>query len=116
MPADEILNGVKALPDARILTDENDRILFLSDPTHNYAHAVLGDAIEAASITLIDPKNSAFQFKKIIPEAGDVIEGISPIWADMDLDGTREIIVTQSNQVVGAMIVVYRAYRANHWF
>lgn len=105
---DQIFQDVQALPDARILTDENDRILFLSDPTHNYAHAVLGDAIEAASITLIDPKNSAFQFKKIIPEAGDVIEGISPIWADMDLDGTREIIVTQSNQVVGARIVVYR--------
>lgn len=105
---EQILHSVQALPDARILTDENDRILFLSDPTYNYAHAVLGDAIEAASITLIDPKNSNFQVRKIIPETGDVIEGISPIWADMDLDGTREIIVTQSNHVDGARIVVYR--------
>jgi len=105
---EQILHSVQALPDARILTDENDRILFLSDPTYNYAHAVLGDAIEAASITLIDPKNSTFQIRKIIPETGDVIEGISPIWVDMDLDGTREIIVTQSNHVDGARIVVYR--------
>ena len=105
---EQILHSVQALPDARILTDENDRILFLSDPTYNYAHAVLGDAIEAASITLIDPKNSTFQIRKIIPETGDVIEGISPIWVDMDLDGTREIIVTQSNHVDGAKIVVYR--------
>ena len=37
-----------------------------------------------------------------------MFEVISPIWVDMDLDGTREIIVTQSNQVVGARIVVYR--------
>ena len=105
---DEILNGVKALPDARILADENDRILFLSDPTGNYAHAVLGDAIEAASITLIDTKTSPYQVRKINPEAGDVFEGISPIWVDIDLDGTREIIVTQSNEVVGARIVVFR--------
>ena len=105
---EQILHSVQALPDARILTDENDRILFLSDPTYNYAHAVLGDAIEAASITLIDPKNSTFQIRKIIPETGDVIEGISPIWVDMDLDGTREIIVTQSNHVDGARILVYR--------
>ena len=105
---EQILHSVQALPDARILTDENDRILFLSDPTYNYANAVLGDAIEAASITLIDPKNSTFQIRKIIPETGDVIEGISPIWVDMDLDGTREIIVTQSNHVDGARILVYR--------
>jgi hypothetical protein len=105
---DEVLNSVKALPDARILTVENDRILFLSDPTGNYTHAVLGDAIEADSITLIDTRNSPFQFGKINPEEGDVFEGISPIWVDIDLDGTREIIVTQSNEVVGARIVVYR--------
>ena len=105
---DQILPGGQALPDARILADENDRILFLSDPTISYAHAVLGDAIEAASITLVDTKVSPFQSKKIIPEAGDVIEGIAPIWVDIDQDGAREIIVTQSNQVDGARIVIYR--------
>ncbi|MCJ7534582.1 MAG: hypothetical protein MUO57_03495, partial [Anaerolineales bacterium] len=44
---------VHALPDARILRDENDRLLVLSDPTDKYDHGVLGDNLEAASITLI---------------------------------------------------------------
>ena len=38
----------------------------------------------------------------------DVIEGIAPIWVDLDGDGEREIIVTQSNADTGARVVVYR--------
>ena len=36
-----------------------------------------------------------------------VVEGISPIWADLDGDGLREIIVTQSDAEQGAQVVVY---------
>jgi hypothetical protein len=103
-----VLQEIQALPDARILIDEKDRILFFSDPSRNYAHAVLEDDFEATSITLIDLQKSPFELRKILPEATDVFEGISPIWVDINLDGTREIIVTQSNQENGARIVIYR--------
>lgn len=98
---------VNALPDARILMDELGRWLFLSNPTNDYAHGVLGDALEARSITLIDPSSNPVSTKEIQIDPGDVIEGIAPLWVDLDGDGAREIIVTQSNIHVGARMVVY---------
>ena len=35
------------------------------------------------------------------------MEGISPIWADLNGDGQREIIVTLSDSAQGAQVVVY---------
>jgi hypothetical protein len=40
-------------------------------------------------------------------DSDSVIEGVSPIWADIDGDGDREIIVTVSNDQVGAGLVAY---------
>ena len=98
---------VNALPDARILMDELGRLLFLSNPTSDYPHGVLGDALEARSITLIDPNSIPVSIKEFQIDPTDVIEGIVPLWVDLDGDGVREIIVTQSNIHVGARIVVY---------
>lgn len=98
---------VNALPDARILMDELGRLLFLSNPTSDYPHGVLGDALEARSITLIDPNSIPVSIKEFQIDPADVIEGIAPLWVDLDGDGVREIIVTQSNIHVGARIVVY---------
>jgi len=98
---------VNALPDARILTDGFGRLLFLSHPTTSYPHGVLGDSFEATAITLIDTTLDPFEIKEIQIEAGDVVEGIAPLWVDLDVDGKREIIVTQSNSRQGARIVVY---------
>jgi len=98
---------VNALPDARILMDELGRLLFLSNPTSDYPHGVLGDALEARSITLIDTNSIPVSIKEFQIDPADVIEGIAPLWVDLDGDGVREIIVTQSNIHVGARIVVY---------
>ena len=46
------------LPDGRLLTDEDDRLLLLTDATKSYPHGVLGDRIEARSITLVRTKPS----------------------------------------------------------
>ncbi len=88
---------VNALPDARILMDELGRLLFLSNPTSDYPHGVLGDALEARSITLIDPNSNPISIKEFQINPADVIEGITPLWVDLDGDGKREIIATQSN-------------------
>jgi hypothetical protein len=98
---------VDALPDARILSDGQGHLILLSGPTDRYDHGVLGDAIEASSITFI-PNPLFDEASVLITIPGDlVIEGISPIWADLTGDGEKEIIVTVSNASQGAQILVF---------
>lgn len=99
---------VNALPDARILLDDEGRLLLLTDATDSrYHHGVLGDRIEAASITLIETEPlPRISLVIALPEP-QVVEGIAPIWADLDGDGRREIIVTVSDARQGAQIVAF---------
>lgn len=99
--------AVAALPDGRLLRDEQARLLVLSQPTTRYAHGVLGDETEAAGVTLLATEAGATIVATISVPAPAVIEGISPLWADLDGDGRREIIVTESDVAGGARIVVY---------
>jgi hypothetical protein len=99
--------GVKALPDAIILADEFDRVLVLTDPTNRYGHGILGDRIEAAGITLIETWPIPQVVRKIDIPAPDVIEGLSPLWVDLDGNKSREIIVTISDSRQGARLVVF---------
>ena len=99
---------VNALPDSHIILDESGRLLLLSSPTERYTHGVLGDGVEATGITLVETAPEPVILQTLsIPEP-DVIEGIYPIWADMNNDGQREIIVTLSNAQTGARIVAFR--------
>ena len=98
---------LNVLPDARILADGSGRLLILAGATTRYTHGALGDTVEAGAIVLVDAKETPPISTTItIPDAG-VVEGVSPIWADLDGDGTREIIVTVSDAAGGARIVVY---------
>ena len=96
-----------ALPDARILTDGSDRLLLLAGATTRYAHGALGDTLEAGAIVLLDMRETPTVASTIVIQGGGIVEGISPIWADLDGDGTRDIVVTVSDPAVGARIVVY---------
>ena len=98
---------VNAMPDARLLTDEFGRLLLLTDPTTRYGHGVLGDGTEAGSATLVETAPSPRVSLKLELDSEKVVEGIAPIWADLDGDGAREIIVTESDAERGARIVVY---------
>lgn len=98
---------VNALPDGRILVDDQDRLLLLSDPTNRYAHGVLGDELEAGSITLIATQPETAVVNTITIPEPQVIEGIMPLWVDWNLDGQREIIVTVSDANQGAQIVMF---------
>ena len=99
--------AVNALPDSRILVNEEGKLLFLSEPTEKYTHGVLGDSIEATGITLVETQPEPKILQKITTPKPDVIEGIYPIWADMDKNGQREILVTLSNAQDGARIVAF---------
>ena len=98
---------VNPLPDARILVDETGRLLLLTDPTTDYQHGVLGDGLEASSITLIETEPTPRIINTIRIPAPHVIEGVAPIWADLNGDGRREIIVTRTSTAAGAQIVVF---------
>jgi hypothetical protein len=97
-----------ALPDARLLVDDQARLLFLSHPSGTrYTHGVLGDALEATAITLVETKPAPRIARTIAIPEPHVIEAIAPLWIDLDGDGTREIIVTLAALNEGAQIVVY---------
>lgn len=98
---------IKPLPDARILTDQNERLLFLSDPTDMYRHDVLGDVIEAKSITLIETAPTPRIVSTIQVPDERVIEGVAPIWTDLNGDGQREILVTESDVFEGSRLVLF---------
>ena len=99
---------INALPDSRILVDKDNRLLVLTEPTTSYDHSIAGDDLEASAIVLVETDPEQRVTKTIPITAPDVIEGISAIWADVDNDGAREVIVTLSNRQTGARIVVYR--------
>lgn len=104
---DVVTLDVNALPDARILLDEHDRLLLLTDPTEKYNHGVLGDNLEAASVTLIETQPTIQVVSVIEMPENEVIEGIAPIWIDITGDEQREIIVTVSDLNLGAGIVIF---------
>jgi len=99
---------INAMPDSRILVDDQNRVLILSGPTDRYDHGILGDAIDASAINLIETEPELRVLQTITIDAPDVIEGISAIWADIDNDGARDIIVTLSNNRGGSRIAAYR--------
>lgn len=98
---------LNALPDARILHDGSGRLLLLAGATTRYAHGALGDTVESDAIVLVDAKGTPTASTTITITGAGVVEGISPIWADLDGDGIREIIVTVSDAAGGGRIVVY---------
>ena len=98
---------VNSLPDARLIQDERGRLLFLSHPTERYDHGVLGDHLEAASITLVETYPVLNLVTRIEIPSPAVIEGIAPVWVDMNGDGEKEILVTISDYDVGARLILY---------
>ena len=99
--------AVNALPDARLLVDENERILLLTGPSTRYPHGIAGDLLEATEITLVETQPSLQVVLRVAIPGQGVVEGIAPIWADLNGDGQREIIVTVSDAEQGAQVVVH---------
>jgi hypothetical protein len=87
--------------------DADQRLLLLTGPTDRYPHGVLGDRIEASSVTLVETEPTLMEVLTIPVPDGFVIEGIAPIWADVDGVSGKEIIVTISDSEQGAQVVVY---------
>ena len=99
--------AVDALPDARLLVEEQERVLLLTRPSSRYPHGIAGDQLEATEITLLETRPSLKAVTRISIPGQRVVEGISPIWADLNGDGQREIFVTISDGEQGPQVVVY---------
>lgn len=98
---------INALQDSRIIKDEQERLLLLTNPTDRYQHGILGDKIEATSVTLVQLSAEPTVISQFFVPEDQVIESIQPIWSDWDGDGVREILLTLSNASEGATLVLY---------
>lgn len=79
-------------------------------PTTRYDHGVLGDAIEAGSLVVLD--NAGRRYEQVLPEAF-VFEDITPRIADLDGDGQNEVITIRTKLTAGAAIAVYQLQGGN---
>ena len=68
---------------------------------------MLGDGLEAGGIIVVESNPVLELVVKIEIPPPAVIEGITPIWVDVDGDGEREILVTISSPAEGSRLVLY---------
>lgn len=75
-----------------------------TDPTTRYDHGILGDAVEwgALEVTLDNATTRRF----VLPETL-VYEDTSPRLADLDQDGSPEVIVVETSLTRGARLAIY---------
>jgi hypothetical protein len=95
------------LQDSIILEDDQQRLLILTDPSDQYQHGILGDSLEANSVTIVDLSDEPNVINKFSVPKNWVIESIKPLWSDWDNDGDKEIVLTLSNSTQGSKIVLY---------
>jgi len=95
-----------AIPDSTIATSDGQGIVaaMLSCATDRYAHGVLGDAIEAGCLIVIDDANRTFTVD--LPQS-QVFEDLEPRIADMDGDGNNDVLVIRSDESAGAALAIY---------
>jgi hypothetical protein len=102
-PATHLLNG--QIPHSRVARGEGViASAYLTSPTRRYAHGVLGDDIEAASLTLV--LNDGKELKYELPESR-VFEDLQLRLINLDDKGTDEIVVVESDRKLGASLAVY---------
>ncbi len=94
----------EGLPDGVVASSHDGSMrAWLSSPTRRYDHGVLGDAVEAGSLTV--EKNTGQISTLVLPE-NSVFEDRYPRWADLDNDGEQELFLVRSYLNRGAALVV----------
>jgi hypothetical protein len=104
---DNTVLALNAMPNARILVDEQQRLLLLCDPSDRYSHDVLHGNSTANSIALVATQPTLALIRKIAMPAPTVVEGNALIWVDMNGDTQREIVITVSDSRVGSALAIY---------
>lgn len=97
-----------ALPDSRFVRGAGGTLAFLSNPTERYNHSVLGDAIEADSMTLLRPgEEENLEAGIIFPESGGVFEQVAPLWFEIPGSDRELLAVTESTPELATRVSVY---------
>lgn len=100
--------GVSVLPDARLVRNEAGAVAALSDPTARYVHGVLGDDLEAGSVSVLKPGGGGYRESvRIRPESGGVFEALSPVWFRPAPGGEELLAVTESADGRGTRVSIY---------
>lgn len=89
------------LPDARPVTDGDGRVVTIAGATDRYDHGVLGDELEGGAVVEAARDGARLGLRRVTAPAGLVIEGHAPIWADVDDDGRRDVVVVLSDDEDG---------------
>jgi len=98
---------VGGLPDGRIVRVDEDRWALLGDATDRYEHGALGDTTEGGSLVVFDAAAAEVVTRERVgPPA--VIEGLSPLVADLSEVDEPDIVVTLADSADGARLAVYR--------
>lgn len=94
------------LPDGLVAThrDGNIRSAWYDTPTSRYGHAILGDGVEAGSLIVSTPGGQTMEL--VLPES-EVFEDRYPRLADLDNDGSVEVITIRSSLSMGASVTIY---------
>jgi hypothetical protein len=93
------------LPLSRIVRGRfNIKVAWLAGPTNRYRHGVLGDDLEASR--LVVETHSGKRLQVNLPPRR-VFEDLEPRLADVDGDNRDEIIVVESDKLLGASLAVY---------
>ncbi len=93
------------LPDGGTATGTGDiRAAWYVGPTERYAHAVLGDAIEAAGLAVKTADGATLTLE--LPRDA-VFEDITPRLADLDGDGRTEVVTLLSTQSGGGALALF---------
>ena len=95
-----------ALPDGLIATAPRGEIAaaWYTAPATRYGHAILGDGIEAGGVRIRTRAGDVLDYT--LPDS-EVFEDRYPRLADLDADGTIEIVTIRASLREGAAITVY---------
>ncbi|MCP5371923.1 MAG: VCBS repeat-containing protein [Hyphomicrobiales bacterium] len=95
------------LPDGGVaMGRRNIHAAWLTGPTDRYRHGALGDTIEAGGLA-VELKNSVVLRYDLPPDS--VFEDLTPRLADVDGDGSQEVVVVRSYLAAGAAVMVLKA-------
>jgi len=97
-PEDALPDGQPAFGFGRIAE------AWLIAPTERYDHGVLGDTVEAGGLMVRLDDGSGRRL--LLPET-QVFEDLKPRLADLDRDGTAEILVVRASLDAGAVLTAY---------
>ncbi len=81
---------------------------WFADPVTRYRHFVLGRQVEPETLWVDAPGNHGNCGHALTLDAAHVFEDVAPRLADLDGDGTNEVIVVRSRAGQGAQLAVYR--------